>query len=89
MKLQTGRIESISTIAALAYELNAVATAFAAEAERLGGWSLAAEGSVSASGVAISVHLHGLIEQLHEVTLALRYARHSGHPPPPIATQTG
>ena len=71
-------LEPVTSIAALAYELKFVALAFAAEAERLARREDLATNDPSKGGDVMATRLHWLINQVHEATLALRFARHRG-----------
>jgi hypothetical protein len=72
------------TIVTLAYELNAVAHTFAAEAGRLSNGDKMTNGENPDVNVELVRQLHAMIEQFRSATLALRYARHSGQLPPKI-----
>ena len=81
MKPQPMTLVPDATIAGLAYELNAVALRFAAEAERLVRIDHGADQTRN-NRAEIATQLHNMIKHLHETTMALRYARHSGQTPP-------
>jgi hypothetical protein len=82
MKRQQKMLEPEVTITVLAYELNAVALTFASEANKLVNCADATIITNPKGGIEMATRINGLINQLHEAALALRYARHNGQIPP-------
>ena len=74
--------EPDNTITVLAYELNTVALCVAAEAEQLINRDEAVLMTTPKGHMEMAARIHGLINQLHEAALALRYVRHNGQMPP-------
>lgn len=82
MNRQSGALKPDVGISGLAYELNTVALKVAAEAEQLLHQDKVAVVDGLRSNTEIAARIHGLINQLHDAVLALRYVRHNGQMPP-------
>lgn len=82
MNRQSGALKPDVSIAGLAYELNTVALKVAAEAEQLLHRDKVAVVDGLRSNTEMAARIHGLINQLHDAALALRYVRHNGQMPP-------
>ncbi|MBF0324526.1 hypothetical protein [Magnetospirillum moscoviense] len=82
MSVQRNMREPESTIAVIAYELNAVALKLAAEAEQLLHRNCFPVVDGARVEMEIVTRMDGLIGHLHEASLALRYVRHTGQMPP-------
>jgi hypothetical protein len=74
--------ESATTITVLAYELNTVALTIASEAEQLINCDQSTLVATPKGSIEMAARIHGLINQLHDAALALRYVRHNGQIPP-------
>jgi len=82
MNHQSGALKPDVSIAGLAYELNTVALKVAAEAEHLLRGDKAAVADTPRGNTEMVARIHGLINQLHDAALVLRYVRHNGQMPP-------